>query len=90
MNRSFSKNGEADFFNVIAWRSTADFCNKYFRKGQQIGLIGSLQNRSWEDKDGRKCYATDVIAEKVYFADSKKDNKSDGFYPIDDSDELSF
>lgn len=76
VNRRFVKEGEerqADFFNVTAFGKTAEFIQKYMNtKGQQIAVIGRLQNRSWEDDQGQKHYATDVIAEEVYFADSKK------------------
>lgn len=76
VNRRFIKQGEerqADFFNVTAFGKTAEFIQKYMNtKGQQIAVIGRLQNRSWEDDQGQKHYATDVIAEEVYFADSKK------------------
>ena len=75
VNRRFVKEGEerqADFFNITAFGKTGEFCSKYFSKGQQVAVIGRLQNRSWEDDQGQKHYATDVIAEEVYFADSKK------------------
>lgn len=75
VNRGFVKEGEerqADFFNITAFGKTGEFCSKYFSKGQQVAVIGRLQNRSWEDEQGQKHYATDVIAEEVYFADSKK------------------
>lgn len=75
VNRRFVKEGEerqADFFNISCFGKTAEFVNKYFSKGQQVAVIGRLQNRSWEDDQGQKHYATDVIAEEVYFADSKK------------------
>ena len=75
VNRRFAKQGEerqADFFNVTAFGKTGEFCSKYFSKGQQVAIIGRLQTRNWEDDQGQKHYATDVIAEEVYFADSKK------------------
>ena len=76
VNRRFVKEGEerqADFFNITAFGKTAEFIQKYMNtKGQQIAVIGRLQNRSWEDDQGQKHYATDVIAEEVYFADSKR------------------
>lgn len=75
VNRRFIKQGEerqADFFNVTAFGKTGEFCSKYFSKGQQVAVIGRLQNRSWEDEQGQKHYATDVIAEECYFADSRK------------------
>lgn len=73
VNRRFSKENEADFINIIAWQKTAEFVSKYFKKGQQVGIIGRIQTRSWEDDKKVKHYATEVIAEEVYFADSKKE-----------------
>jgi single-strand DNA-binding protein len=73
VNRRFAKEEpKADFFNITAWNKTAEFVCKYFTKGQQVLVSGRLENRSWEDNSGVKRYATDVIAEEVEFADSKK------------------
>ena len=77
VNRRFSKPGEerqADFINVVAWNKTGEFCSKWFKKGQQVGVIGRLQTRNWEDENKIKHYVTEVIAEEAYFADSKRDN----------------
>ena len=63
-----------DFFNIVAWNKTGEFISKYFKKGQQILIVGRLQNRDYEGKDGTKKYITEVIADEVYFADSKKEN----------------
>ena len=79
VNRRFARQGEernADFFNIVAWSKTGEFCSKYFKKGQQVGVIGRLQTRNWEDDKGQKHYVTEVVAEEAYFADSKRD--SDG------------
>ena len=73
VDRSYNRE-LTDFINVIAWRSTAEFCNKYFKKGQQIAISGRLQTSSWENADGEKKYSIDVIADEVFFADSKKAN----------------
>lgn len=84
VNRRFVKEGEerqADFINIVAWGKTAEFCSKYFSKGQQVGVIGRIQTRTWDDDNGQKHYATEVIAEEVYFADSKKENVGDAFEP---------
>ena len=62
----------ADFINCIAWRSTADFVSKYFQKGSGIGIAGSIQTRSYEDKNGNRRYVTEVVAEEVEFTRSKK------------------
>ena len=75
VNRRFVKQGEekqADFFNITAFGKTGEFCSKYFSKGQQVAIIGRLQTRNWQDDQGQKHYATDIIAEECYFADSKK------------------
>lgn len=74
VNRRFcGKDGEqpqADFFNVTAWRQTAEFITKYFRKASSICIVGSIQTRSWE-KDGQKHYATEIVADEAYFVDAK-------------------
>lgn len=99
VNRRFAKEGEerqADFINVVAWSKTAEFCSKYFKKGQQVGIIGRIQTRNWEDDQGQKHYVTEVVAEEVYFADSKKEDgnatteetESGNFY--NSTDELPF
>ena len=76
VNRRFVRQGEerqADFINIVAWNKTGEFCSKYFKKGQQVGVIGRIQTRTWDDDQGVKHYITEVIAEEAYFADSKKD-----------------
>ncbi len=74
VNRSFGgKSGEeaqADFFNVTAWRQTAEFITQYFRKASSICIVGSIQTRSWE-RDGQKHYATEIVADEAYFVDAK-------------------
>lgn len=101
VNRRFAKEGEerqADFINIVAWNKTAEFCSKYFKKGQQVGVIGRLQTRNYEDDKGVKHYITEVVAEEVYFADSKKEgtnksvlgNSPNEFDSIQDDDELPF
>ena len=75
VERNF-KNGEerkTDFINCVAWRQTAEFISKYFSKGSLMALEGSIQIRSWDDNEGKKRYATDVVVSQVYFAESKKD-----------------
>lgn len=76
VNRKFvAQNGErqADFFNLTAFGKTAEFCSKYFRKGQQVLVEGRIQNRTWEDQTGARRYSTDFVVESAYFADSKRD-----------------
>ena len=78
VNRRFVRQGEerqADFFNVVAWGKQGEFCSKYFKKGQQVGIIGRLQTRTWDDDKGRH-YITEVVAEETYFADSRRDGDS--------------
>ena len=80
VNRRFTRQGEerqADFINIVAWNKTAEFCSKYFNKGQQVSVIGRIQTRTWEDEKGQKRYVTEVIAEEAYFADSKKETKEE-------------
>lgn len=79
VNRRFTKQGEerqADFINVVAWSKIGEFCSKYFKKGQQVAIIGRIQTRSWDDEQGQKHYITEIIAEEAYFADSKKDGNT--------------
>ena len=75
VNRRFAREGDsqtADFINITAWGKTGEFVSKYVKKGQQVAVVGRIQTRSWEDQQGQKRYATDVVAEEVYFADSKR------------------
>ena len=98
VNRRFVKDGEerqADFINIVAWNKTAEFVSKYFKKGQQVGVIGRLQVRNWEDEQGQKHYVTEVIAEEVYFADTKKEESTsapteENQFEITDDDDLPF
>ena len=80
VERDFSgKDGgekQADFIDIIVWRSTAEFVSKYFSKGRMAVVSGRLQIRNWEDKNGNKRKSAEVVADSVYFGDSKKD--SDG------------
>jgi len=82
VNRRFARQGEerqADFINIVAWSKTGEFCSKYFKKGQQVAVIGRIQTRTWEDENGQKRYVTEVVAEEAYFADSKKDGDTSDF-----------
>lgn len=76
-----NENGEkeTDFIDVVAWRGTAEFMEKYFTKGRVAVVQGRLQIRNWEDKDGNKRRSAEVIADHIYFGDSKKDDAT----PID-------
>ena len=82
VNRRFARQGEerqADFVNIVAWSKTGEFVSKYFKKGQQVSIIGRIQTRTWDDENGQKRYVTEVIAEEAYFADSKRDGEASGF-----------
>lgn len=63
---------ETDFFEIVAWRNTAEFVQKYFGKGKMAAVSGRLQTRSWTDKEGRKCKTAEVVVENIYFCESKK------------------
>lgn len=82
VNRRFSKDGqqEADFINCQAWRQTAEFINRYFRKGSSLCISGSIQTRSWQDQNGQKRFATDVIADEAMFVDGKNDAQGTGTF----------
>lgn len=75
VSRKYAKQGEepqTDFFPVVAWEKTSEFCSNYFRKGQKVAVIGRLHNRIWDDSEGKRHYITEIIAEEVSFADSKR------------------
>lgn len=98
VNRRFVKQGEerqADFISCVSWNKTAEFVSKYFKKGQQVGVIGRIQTRNYDDEQGIKHYVTEVIAEEVYFAGDKKDATQNDIQTTDDfeitnSDDLPF
>ena len=87
---------ETDFFNVVAWRTIAENCAKYLKKGSKIAVMGSIQNRSYEGNDGTKRYTTDITAEEIEFLSTKGDETASdsamsavpdtGLQPIDDDD----
>ena len=62
---------EADFFNIIVWRGQAENCHKYLHKGNKAGVVGSLQTRTYDDKDGIKRYITEIVADEVEFLSAK-------------------
>ena len=89
---------DTDFIDVVAWRATAEFVAKYFTKGRMAVVEGRLQMRDWTDKDGNKRRNAEVLADNIYFGDSKKDTedrygryggagRSGGFSEIDEEDE---
>ena len=85
VDRAFkNQNGEreADFINIVAWRQTAEIIAKYCGKGSQIGIVGRIQTRNYENQQGQRVYVTEVVAEHVDLLDSKNDNqqgKSSGY-----------
>lgn len=91
VNRRFaSKGGEgqqnnpqADFITCVAWRQTAEFINRYFHKGSCICVTGSIQTRSWQDQQGQKRYATEVVVDEAMFVDSKGESGQGGSYTSD-------
>lgn len=105
--RDFKNNNgekETDFINVTCWRNTADFVCNYFGKGRMAVVSGRLQMRSYTDKDGNKRKAAEIVAENVYFADSKNDSgnqkneyaqnlqpqNANSFVPVADDEDLPF
>ena len=82
-NRDFKPQGgeaETDWIDIVAWRSTAEFVSKYFTKGRMAIVEGRLQTRDWNDKDGNKRTAVEVVADNIYFGDSKRDGAPSGDY----------
>lgn len=75
VNRNYNRD-ITDFINIVAWRHTAEFICRYFKKGQLVALEGSIQTRNYEDKTGNKRTAFEVVADQVYFAESKNSNIS--------------
>lgn len=99
VNRRFAKKDDekqADFINIVAWDKVGEFCSKYFKKGQQVAVVGRLQTRKYEDKDGKTVFVTEVIAEECYFADTKHEEQNPFTEQpqqqniIENSDELPF
>ena len=98
-----SKDGEqkADFINCVAWKNTAEFITRYFRKGSSICIAGRIQTRSWQDQNGNNRYATEVVVEEASFVDSKSEaqptygqqnapQSAPQFEELADDDELPF
>ena len=69
---------QADFFNVTAGRTQAEFVSRYFKKGSSIFVVGTIQNRSWTDQQGVKRYATDIVADEISFVDSRNEGPAAG------------
>ena len=99
VERDFSTGDEkeTDFINIVAWNKTAEFITRYFIKGKQMIVKGSLQVRKYQTQNGENRYVTEVIAEKVYFCGDKKtsqgesyDDNNGDFAEIDGDDDLPF
>jgi single-strand DNA-binding protein len=107
VNRRFKRDGEpdADFIKCVAFGKSGEFAEKWLKKGQMFAVVGRIQTRSWDGKDGKKCYATEVVVEEHYFTGGKNETgqststpptttgDNEGFYPIDESledDDLPF
>lgn len=81
VDRSYVKAGterQADFIDIVAWRNTAEFVCRYFRKGQMMAVQGSIQTRTYNDKEGNKRKAFEIVADNVSFADSKRSDQNNG------------
>lgn len=81
VNRSYAKKDgtrDADFFDIVCWRNTAEFVSKYFTKGTQVVVCGSLQTRTWKDKNDQNRKTVEVVADEVYFAEGKRDGAPRG------------
>ena len=79
---------ETDFIDIVAWRGTGEFVSKYFTKGRMAVVEGRLQVRDWKDKDGAKRRSTEVIADNVYFGDSKRSESGTQEAPAGEFQEL--
>ena len=83
VERNYVKQGterQTDFINVVAWRQTAEFLCRYFAKGQLVALDGSLQSRTYQDRDGNNRSVTEVIADNIYFTGDRRERSSNGSY----------
>ena len=101
VDRDFASQGgekETDFVDIVAWRSTAEFVSKYFTKGRMAVVSGRLQIRNWQDKEGNKRRSMEVLADSIYFADSKREDppgrgvdvSADDFQEVEDDGDLPF
>lgn len=100
VNNGYGENRKADFINCVAWNKTAEFVSRYFTKGKMIIVIGRITTRTWEDKNGKKCYAADVVADEVSFGESKgaasesepslSEAIDEGFLSVEPDDDMPF
>jgi single-strand DNA-binding protein len=84
--KSQSGEKETDFIDVVAWRNTGEFAAKYLAKGRMAAVEGRIQVRDWQDKDGNRRKSVEVVADNVYFADSKRDSKPQESRTVDDQE----
>ena len=104
VQRNYNKD-ITDWINIVAWKGTATLISKHFKKGDLICIEGSIQTRDYEDKEGKKVYVTEVVADKVHFVTGKReannpatntantfssDTSNDDFMPLDIDDDLPF
>lgn len=96
VNRLFKQEGQpdADFIPIVVFGKPAENCGKYIGKGRLVAVSGRIQTRSWDDQEGKRHFATEVIADEVHFIDKgqAKENKNTGadFYPAEEEDDLPF
>ena len=83
VNRTY--NNEVDYFNITVWRTVAENCGKFLKKGSKVAVCGSLQNRSYEDKDGNKRNYTDIVASEVEFLSTKGNGEGEPSRPTLDA-----
>ena len=72
---------QADFISLVAWRQTAEFISKYFKKGSALCVTGSIQTRTWQDQQGQRRYATEVVVDEAMFVDSRNEAAGNGYTP---------
>lgn len=77
VDREYSKEKEVDFFDCVAFRGTANFIGKWFKKGKAIAIVGRMQSRKWTDKDGNKRTSWEVVVDKPYFCGSAKESQAE-------------
>lgn len=97
IDNGYGDNKRTDFVNCLAWNKTAEFVTKYFTKGKMIIVIGRITTRSWETQDGKRAYATEVVAKEVSFGETKSSQQTatqppmqdddDDFTPLDEEDD---
>ena len=96
VDRPMSKDKTADFIRIVTFGKTAELCEKYLAKGRQIAIQGRINTGSYEDKDGKRVYTTDVIADRVQFLGGKPEQREqneeqyEGFQAVDDLDSIPF